>query len=119
MLGGSVAREADVLSDRSPAPGGRPSLLSAGEKMQLLRAVDILQDLSAEDRAWLHEVMPAVTFEPGEMIYGRHGRNEVLFILKRGRVQLYDLSARGKKLEVTTQALHLVSEQRLTAIYSV
>jgi CRP-like cAMP-binding protein len=51
---------------------------------------------------WLKDTTEMVTCEPGRTIYGQHNQAEVLFILKRGRVQLYRLTPQGKKLELAT-----------------
>ena len=40
------------------------------------------------------------TCEPGRVFYGPDEKGEVLFLLKKGRVQLYRLSPEGKKLVV-------------------
>lgn len=75
-------------------------------KAEYLREVDILRDLTDEEMAWLKDLLPMVTCEPGRIIYGQEENAEVLFLLKRGRVQLYRLSSEGKKLELATIGPH-------------
>lgn len=88
---------------RGRRPGVVPTSPYMSElKVRLLHEVDILRDLTSDEMAWLKEITPMVTCEPGQIIYGQDDGAEVLFILKRGRVQLYRLSAEGKKLEIAT-----------------
>ncbi|MBI4214011.1 MAG: Crp/Fnr family transcriptional regulator [Chloroflexi bacterium] len=70
------------------------------QKARLLTEVDILCDLTPEEMTWLGEVTPMVSCPQGKMIYGQQDQAEVLFILKRGRVQLYRLTPEGKKLDI-------------------
>jgi CRP-like cAMP-binding protein len=72
------------------------------EKIGYLRAVDIFRDLTAEEIDWIAHVTPMLTCEKGRVIYTPGETTEVLFILKRGRVQIYRLSAEGKKLVIAT-----------------
>lgn len=72
------------------------------QKMRLLSEVTIFCDLTRDEMEWLKKVTPMVTCEPGRVIYGQEDHAEALFILKRGRVQLYRLTSEGKKLEVAT-----------------
>lgn len=85
----------------------RPSLGEVrGEASQLklryLQEVDIFRDLSPEEMAWVKDTTRMVTCPAGRIIYGQEERVEVLFILKRGRVQMYRLRPDGKKLGVAT-----------------
>lgn len=71
-------------------------------KLQYLREVDIFRDLTAEELAWLKDTTRMVTFRAGETIFDQAEEAEVLFILKRGRVQLYRITRDGKKIEIDT-----------------
>ena len=42
------------------------------------------------------------TCSKGQILYSQEDRAEVLFLLKRGRVQLYRLTPAGKRLDLTT-----------------
>jgi len=79
------------------ALGVAESLPEAPDKLALLSAVDIFQDLSEEQIAALIERSPMRTARKGTMIYGADGP-EVLFLLKSGRAELFRLSPDGKKL---------------------
>lgn len=89
------ARERGWVPDAVPAE-------VAERKVEYLREVDILRDLTDEEMAWLKDVTPMVTCEPGRVVYGPGDDSDMLFLLKRGRVRLYRLSPEGKRLEVTT-----------------
>lgn len=73
-------------------------------KLRYLREVDILRDLTPDEMAWLKDTTEMVTCDAGRVIYSQDEETEVLFILKRGRVQLYRLTPDGKKLEIATLA---------------
>jgi CRP/FNR family transcriptional regulator, cyclic AMP receptor protein len=89
---------------RSLFRGGQRSASPAAIdlKLRFLREVDILRDLNTEEMDWLKHSTEMVTCEPGRMIYGQDEQVEVLFILKKGKVQLYRLTPEGKKLELAT-----------------
>lgn len=72
------------------------------QKLYYLKAVELFQDLSSEDMAWLDKVTNLVNFKKGEIVYSPDEPGEVLFLLKKGRVQLYRLSPEGKKLVIAT-----------------
>jgi CRP-like cAMP-binding protein len=42
------------------------------------------------------------SFKKGQILYSQQDRAEVLFLLKRGRVQVYRLTPAGKRLELAT-----------------
>lgn len=68
------------------------------QKLYYLRAIDLFQDLSPSDMAWLDSVTSMVNYRKGHLIYSPDDPEEVLFLLKKGKVQLYRLSSDGKKL---------------------
>jgi CRP/FNR family transcriptional regulator, cyclic AMP receptor protein len=74
----------------------------SARKLEFLHEVDILRDLTPDEMLWLKDTTQMVTCEPGRVIYSQDDEAEVLFILKRGRVQLYRTTADGKKLEIAT-----------------
>ena len=65
-----------------------------------LSNIDIFQDLSSDDLKKMDQTTTMSTCEPGRVFYAPDDTGEVLFLLKRGRVQLYRLSPDGKKLIV-------------------
>lgn len=71
-------------------------------KLDYLHEVDIFQDLSAAEMQWLKDTTRMVTYQAGQPIYDQDEEAEVLFILKRGRVQLYRIAREGRKIELDT-----------------
>lgn len=74
------------------------------EKIGYLSKMDIFRDLTKDDLAWLENVTVMVTVEKGRLIYTPGETGEVLFLLKKGRVQIYRLSPEGKKLLIAVLA---------------
>ncbi len=64
--------------------------------------VDIFQNLSKADMQEMDRTTTMSTCKPGKIFYQPEDTSEVLFILKKGRVQLYRISPEGKKLVVAT-----------------
>jgi CRP-like cAMP-binding protein len=69
-------------------------------KLQALSAIEIFQDLTAQEVEEIDQATKMSTCEPGRVFYTPEETGEVLFLLKNGRVQLYRLSPDGKKLVV-------------------
>lgn len=69
-------------------------------KLQALSNIQIFQDLSEQEMEEMDRATTMSTCEPGRVFYGPDERGEVLFLLKKGRVQIYRLSPEGKKLIV-------------------
>lgn len=65
-----------------------------------LSNIDIFQDLSPDELKEMDQTTTMSTCEPGRVFYAPDDTGEVLFLLKKGRVQLYRLSPDGKKLIV-------------------
>jgi CRP-like cAMP-binding protein len=61
-----------------------------------LQDIDIFKDISAASLAWLEENLKKKDFRKGEVIY-RTGDKGKIFLLKRGRVEVYYLDEDGKK----------------------
>ena len=76
--------------------------LETERKLDYLQMVDIFQDLNKEDMAEMDRTTTMSTCRRGKIFYQPQDTSEVLFILKKGRVQLYRLSSEGKKLVVDT-----------------
>jgi CRP-like cAMP-binding protein len=64
------------------------------ERIKLLSAVDILEPLATEQIASLSQRTPERSLKKGEMVYSARDASEVLFLLLKGRVRLYDVVAR-------------------------
>ena len=88
------------LPRRDGKPGGGGDF--SAQKLGLLREADIFLDLSEEqmDEVGTRAVMTGCP--PGRVVYAPGETGEVLFILKKGRVQLYRLGPDGKKLLIST-----------------
>jgi CRP/FNR family cyclic AMP-dependent transcriptional regulator len=71
-------------------------------KVGYLRLVDIFQDLSEDEIAEIDRTTTLTTARRGRIFYMPEDTSEVLFLLKQGRVQLYRISAEGKKLVIGT-----------------
>jgi CRP-like cAMP-binding protein len=72
------------------------------QKISYLQMVDIFQDLSQDEMAEMDRTTTMSTCKKGKIFYQPEDTTEVLFILKKGRVQLYRISPDGKKLIVAT-----------------
>ena len=88
------------LDDRSLAPDSATRRLA--EKIGYLRQIDIFADLTAEDIGWIQRITAMYTCGKGQIMYAPGETGEVLFLLKKGRVQIYRLSSEGKKLVIAT-----------------
>jgi CRP-like cAMP-binding protein len=71
-------------------------------KLTYLTNIDIFQDLSESELADMDRQLTMSSSSPGKIFYMPEDTGEVLFLLKKGRVQLYRISPNGKKLVVTT-----------------
>jgi CRP-like cAMP-binding protein len=76
--------------------------MEVDQKISYLKMVDIFQDLSSADMKEMDRTTTMSTCRRGKIFYQPQDTSEVLFILKKGRVQLYRLSPEGKKLVVAT-----------------
>ena len=72
------------------------------QKLTYLSTIDIFRDLSLNELEAVDRQILMSTCEPGKIFYMPEETGEVLFLLKKGRVQLYRLSPEGKKLVVAT-----------------
>lgn len=71
-------------------------------KVDYLSTIEILQDLTPDELMRMDRAVTMATCTPGRIFYMPEETGEVLFLLKKGRVQLYRLSPQGKKLVVAT-----------------
>ena len=76
--------------------------MNVEQKLQYLQMVDIFQDLSKAEVKEMDRTTTMSTCQRGKVFYQPEDTSEVLFILKKGRVQLYRISPEGKKLVVAT-----------------
>ena len=85
--------------------GGRPvkeAPVRPGAKLTYLSETDIFRDLTAEDMNWVSQVTTMITAKKGRTIYSQEEPAEVLFVLKKGRVQIYRLTPDGRKRTLAT-----------------
>lgn len=87
------------MSRRLPWSKGH-SDLDPIEKRALLAANELFRGLNADVLAQVEAMTSATTCTAGQVLLEPRASSEVLFLLKKGRVQLYRLSAEGKKLIV-------------------
>jgi len=78
------------------------TMIDPSEKIKYLRTVDVFQGLSKAEMEEMDRTTTMSTCRRGKIFYRAEDASEVLFILKKGRVQLYRLSPEGKKLTVAT-----------------
>jgi CRP-like cAMP-binding protein len=76
--------------------------MEANQKINYLRMIDVFQSLSPAEMQEMDRTTTMSTCRRGKIFYHPDDSSEVLFILKKGRVQLYRLSPEGKKLVVAT-----------------
>ncbi len=74
--------------------------MSLKEQIHLLSMVDILGPLSEEEMEDLAKRTPDTFLEQGDVLYTPKDGTERLFILKKGRVQVYEVDRGGE--EITT-----------------
>jgi|FLYL01.1.fsa_nt_gi CRP-like cAMP-binding protein len=70
------------------------------EKLGYLSAMKIFQDLSREELLEVERATTMINCNAGRVFYIPGETGEVLFLLKKGRVQIYCLSPEGRKLTV-------------------
>jgi CRP/FNR family transcriptional regulator, cyclic AMP receptor protein len=83
------------------APGSRAPR-SAAAKIGFLSETDVFRDLNDEEMAELDRMTAMTTCRRGRVFYAPGETGEVLFVLKRGRVNIYRITAEGRKLVTET-----------------
>lgn len=76
--------------------------MHARSKVGYLKAVDIFQDLGEEELEALDGSITMIPCKVGKIFYAPEDTGEALFILKKGKVQLYRISPDGRKLVTNT-----------------
>lgn len=72
------------------------------EKIAHLTNMDLFQDLTGRELEELDHITTMSTVRKGKVFYRPDEMGEVLFLLKKGHVQMYRLSPDGKKLIIDT-----------------
>jgi CRP/FNR family cyclic AMP-dependent transcriptional regulator len=71
-------------------------------KIGYLRMIDIFQDLDEAEMEEIDRMTTLTSSRRGRILYMPEDTSEVLFLLKRGQIQLYRISPDGKKLVIAT-----------------
>lgn len=71
-------------------------------KVDYLSSIQVFRDLTPNDLAQMDRQVTMSTCQPGKIFYMPEDSGEVLFLLKKGRVQLYRIAPNGKKLVMAT-----------------
>ena len=72
------------------------------EKISHLTTMELFQDLPKEEQEELDRITTMTSVKKGKIFYRPEDKGEVIFILKKGTVQLYRISPEGKKLVIYT-----------------
>lgn len=72
--------------------------MSTVDRAWVLREFDLFQDLDDAELVRLGTAAPMSTIDAGRTIYSPDRPSEVLFILKRGRIRLYQLGIDGRTM---------------------
>jgi len=75
--------------------------MSQEEQARLLSMVDILEPLSPEELDELARRAPDTYLDEGEVLYTPQEAGEKLFILKKGRVQVYEMTPEGSEITLS------------------
>lgn len=103
----AAPRNAAASAARKSARDGRV-IGDAAAKLGHLLETEIFRPLSEPEKTWLAESTTMVSCERGRVFYTPDEPGEVVFILKRGRVDLYRIAADGRKLVVATLGPHTI-----------
>lgn len=85
----------------TPIPNPTP-MEEAARKLNLLSMVDIFRDLTQEEIEEINKMVRMVTIKKGHVLYRPEEEVEVLFLLKKGKIQAYTITAEGKRLIIET-----------------
>ncbi len=78
------------------------AVISTKNKIGYLSDMELFSDLSSREMEELDRITTMSTVKKGRVFYRPEETGEVLFILKKGRVQLYRISPEGKKLIIAS-----------------
>lgn len=91
--------EAEGVANDAPSAEGE---IARSAKHRYLSEIEIFADLSRAEIDQLAKTTTMFTTEKGKVFYFPEEAGEVVFLLKKGRVQLYRLSSEGRKLTIAT-----------------
>lgn len=72
------------------------------EKVNYLANIQVFRDLNPHELAKMDKQLTMSTCQRGKIFYMPEDSGEVLFLLKKGKVQLYRIAPNGKKLIMAT-----------------
>lgn len=72
------------------------------QKLSYLSHIQVFRDLSPSELMEMDRQLTMSTCESGKIFYMPEDSGEILFLLKKGQVQIYRLAPNGKKLVVAT-----------------
>ncbi len=78
------------------------SVEEASLKLVLLSVVDIFRDLSQEEMQEINRMVNMVTIKKGHVLYRPDEEAEVLFLIKKSKIQAYTITAEGTRLIIET-----------------
>ncbi|MCA1635702.1 MAG: Crp/Fnr family transcriptional regulator [Acidobacteria bacterium] len=87
------------LMSLGPAPAIKVGELKS--KIGYLSMMDMFRDLTMEEMREVDRATVMFTAPSGRVIYTPGETNEVLFLLKKGAVQIYKMSSEGRKLVIS------------------
>jgi CRP/FNR family transcriptional regulator, cyclic AMP receptor protein len=96
----TTRRPFSLLHRKRTEPMRASGTLTALKNRDCMLTMDIFCDLEPEAMAAFEKQTEIRTCRKGQILYSQEDRAEVLFLLKRGRVQLYRLTPSGKRLEL-------------------
>ena len=98
----NTRRPFSLLQRKRTEPMRRPGTSLSLKNRDCMLTMDIFCDLEPEAMAAFEQQTEMRMCRRGQILYSQEDRAEVLFLLKRGRVQLYRLTPSGKRLELAT-----------------
>jgi len=90
------------LLERARQVAGQQPKDSGPTKRDYLLTMEIFRDLPPEQITMIEHATVMRAIPKGQIIYSQEDRAEALFLLKRGRVNIYRLTPGGKRLELAT-----------------
>ncbi len=75
--------------------------MSREEEARMLSEVDVLEPLAPEEVEKLAGELPDVGLDEGQLLYVPQSRGEELFLLKKGRVRVYETGAEGEEFTLS------------------
>jgi CRP/FNR family cyclic AMP-dependent transcriptional regulator len=77
-------------------------------KLNFLRETEVFATLTVAEQQWLSQNTTMITCKAGRVFYTPDDTGEVIYILKRGTVNLYRLAPDGRKLIVARLGAHTI-----------